>query len=60
MSAEATVVRSYIDWLVQVPWKAQTKVRLTWLVLKRFSTLTITAWKRSRSASLSTSLYKNA
>jgi ATP-dependent Lon protease len=28
MSAEATVVRSYIDWLVQVPWKAQTKVRL--------------------------------
>lgn len=28
MSAEATVVRSYIDWLVRVPWKAQTKVRL--------------------------------
>ncbi|MBD8148840.1 endopeptidase La [Pseudomonas fluorescens] len=28
MSAEATVVRSYIDWLVQVPWRAQTKVRL--------------------------------
>ena len=28
MSAEATVVRSYIDWLVNVPWKAQSKVRL--------------------------------
>ena len=28
MSAEATVVRSYIDWLAQVPWKAQSKVRL--------------------------------
>jgi ATP-dependent Lon protease len=28
MSAEATVVRTYIDWLVQVPWKAQSKVRL--------------------------------
>ncbi|PAA28399.1 endopeptidase La [Pseudomonas fragi] len=28
MSAEATVVRSYIDWLVQVPWKTQSKVRL--------------------------------
>jgi ATP-dependent Lon protease len=28
MSAEATVVRSYIDWLVQVPWKAKSKVRL--------------------------------
>ncbi|WP_339524299.1 endopeptidase La [Pseudomonas sp. EA_35y_Pfl2_R111] len=28
MSAEATVVRSYIEWLVNVPWKAQSKVRL--------------------------------
>ncbi len=28
MSAEATVVRNYIDWLVQVPWKKKTKVRL--------------------------------
>ncbi|MFH7359928.1 endopeptidase La, partial [Pseudomonas syringae pv. tagetis] len=28
MSAEATVVRSFIDWLVMVAWKAQCKVRL--------------------------------
>ncbi len=27
MSAEATVVRNYIDWLVGVPWKKKTKVR---------------------------------
>ncbi|MDX1513554.1 MAG: endopeptidase La [Gammaproteobacteria bacterium] len=27
MSAEATVVRNYIDWLVSVPWKKQTKIR---------------------------------
>ena len=27
MSAEATVVRNYIDWLVGVPWKKRTKVR---------------------------------
>ncbi|HEX3124298.1 MAG TPA: endopeptidase La, partial [Rhodanobacteraceae bacterium] len=27
MSAEATVVRNYVDWLVQVPWKKRSKVR---------------------------------
>ena len=27
MSAEATVVRSYIEWLVQVPWHKRTKVK---------------------------------
>ena len=27
MSAEATVVRNYIDWLVGVPWKKQTRTR---------------------------------
>ncbi len=27
MSAEATVVRNYIDWLTGVPWKKRTKVR---------------------------------
>jgi|LWDU01.1.fsa_nt_gi ATP-dependent Lon protease len=27
MSAEATVVRSYIEWMINVPWKKKTKVR---------------------------------
>ncbi len=27
MSAEASVVRNYIDWLVNVPWKKRTKIR---------------------------------
>ena len=28
MSAEATVVRNYIDWLVNVPWKKASRIRL--------------------------------
>ena len=27
MSAEASVLRGYIDWLICVPWKKRTKVR---------------------------------
>ncbi len=27
MSAEATVVRNYLDWLLSVPWKKQSKIR---------------------------------
>ncbi|WP_425619609.1 endopeptidase La [Buchnera aphidicola] len=27
MSAEATVVRSYIDWMIQIPWNARTKIK---------------------------------
>ncbi|WP_246590066.1 endopeptidase La [Marinobacterium ramblicola] len=28
MSAEATVVRGYIDWMLQIPWTKKTKVRM--------------------------------
>ncbi len=33
MSAEATVVRGYIDWMVQVPWNARSKVILEFVRL---------------------------
>ena len=27
MSAEATVVRSYLDWMLSIPWKKRSRVR---------------------------------
>ncbi|CAK8737233.1 Lon protease [Sodalis praecaptivus] len=35
MSAEATVVRGYIDWMLSVPWHARSKVKRTWSRRKR-------------------------
>ena len=60
MSAEATVVRSYIDWLLNVPWKKRSKVRKDLKVRRTSWMPTITAWKRSRSAFSSISPCKSA
>ncbi|MGA0840614.1 MAG: endopeptidase La, partial [Pseudomonadales bacterium] len=35
MSAEATVVRTYLDWLINVPWKARSKVRRDLIAAQR-------------------------
>ncbi len=52
MSAEATVVRNYIDWLVGVPWKKRSKVRSdSARPPKKCSTPITSAWRRSRNAS---------
>ena len=61
MSAEATVVRNYIDWLVKVPWRKRTKVHQD-LADGRdaCSRKTTTGSRRSRSASSSTSRCSSA
>ena len=54
MSAEATVVRNYLDWLVGIPWGRKSKVKKDLnFAQETCSTPIITDWKRSRSASLS-------
>ncbi|MCZ6618078.1 MAG: endopeptidase La [Gammaproteobacteria bacterium] len=35
MSAEATVVRSYLDWIVNIPWKQRSRVRRNLAVAQR-------------------------
>lgn len=58
MSAEATVVRSYIDWIVQVPWHARSKVKKICAKRRRRSTPTTTVWSGSRIASWNTWRYR--
>ena len=61
MSAEATVVRNYIDTLVGLPWKKKSKVKQRPREPpRRSSTRTTTASRRSRSASSSTSRCSSA
>ena len=55
MSAEATVVRNYIDWLVKVPWKKRTKMTRDLERPSRCWKKTTTVCKRSRNASSNTS-----
>jgi ATP-dependent Lon protease len=38
MSAEATVVRNYIDWLLDIPWSEVTENKYTLKESERFST----------------------
>jgi ATP-dependent Lon protease len=51
MSAEATVVRNYLDWLLSIPWNKKTKVKKDLALAQEILDNDHTAWRRSRSAS---------
>jgi ATP-dependent Lon protease len=44
MSAEATVVRNYLDWLLSIPWGIKGKVKKDLNEAQEVSTRSITAW----------------
>jgi ATP-dependent Lon protease len=60
MSAEATVVRNYIDVLVGLPWAKKTKIKHDLGNAETCSTRTTTASTRSRTASSNTSRCSSA
>jgi ATP-dependent Lon protease len=61
MSAEATVVRNYLDWLLSIPWGKKSKIKKDLAGAPRpSSTRTTTAWTRSRTGSSSTSPCRHA
>ena len=56
MSAEATVVRNYLDWMLGIPWKKRTRVKKDLRVRNKSWIMIIMAWKRSKSGLWSTLL----
>ena len=60
MSAESTVVRNYLDWLLSIPWKKRTRVRKDLRPRWRFWMRTIMVLRRLKNAYLSIWLYNNA
>jgi ATP-dependent Lon protease, bacterial type len=60
MSAEATVVRNYLDWLLSIPWRKPTKIIKDLKYAEDVSMPITMAWRRSRSASSSTSRSSSA
>ena len=56
-AAEATMVRTYLDWLVEVPWSKNTRDKLELEEAKDpFWTRTITTWRKSKTGYWNTSV----
>ncbi len=55
MSAEATVVRNYLDWMLSIPWKKRSKIRNDVVEAEKVLNADHYGWKRSRNASSNTS-----
>jgi ATP-dependent Lon protease len=60
MSAEATVVRGYIDWMLQVPWNARSKVKKDLVKAQEVLDIDHYGWSESRTVFLSISQYRAA
>jgi len=50
MSAESTVSRNYLDWLLAVPWKKRSKEIRNISRAEKVLTKITTGWRRSRNA----------
>ena len=61
MSAESTVVRNYLDWLLSIPWSVRKKVQKDLLTRRKNPRSRITTgWRRSKSASSNISRCRRA
>ena len=46
MSAEATVVRNYLDWMTELPWSNKSKINTDLKNAQKFLMRIIMAWKK--------------
>jgi ATP-dependent Lon protease len=60
MSAEATVVRNYLDWMLSLPWGRRSKIKKDLAMPRPCSMPNISVLKRSRTASSNIWLFKAA
>ena len=60
MSSEATVIRNYLDWLLDIPWKKRSKVNKDISKAMEVLEKTIMVWIKSKNALLSIWLCRHA